>query len=155
MSRFTHGDCVQVMSRFPARAIDFILTDPPYLVGYKDRTGRTFAGDNSSEWLQPACNEMSRVLKNNSLIVSFYAWNRADIFISAWKAAGFRIVGHLVFAKAYASKSTFVGYSRESAFLLAKGCLQTPANPVPDVIPWKHTENRHHPTKKRSQAFIR
>jgi site-specific DNA-methyltransferase (adenine-specific) len=44
MSRFILGDCVQVMSRFPARAVDFILTDPPYLVGYKDRTGRTWPG---------------------------------------------------------------------------------------------------------------
>lgn len=35
MSRYILGDCVQVMSRFPARAVDFILTDPPYLVGYK------------------------------------------------------------------------------------------------------------------------
>lgn len=31
MSRFILGDCVQVMSRFPACAVDFILTDPPYL----------------------------------------------------------------------------------------------------------------------------
>ncbi|PAO19193.1 plasmid SOS inhibition protein A [Enterobacter roggenkampii] len=93
MSRFILGDCVQVMSRFPARAVDFILTDPPYLVGYKDRTGRTLAGDNSAEWLQPACHEMYRVLKNDSLMVSFYAWNRADLFLNAWKAAGFRVVG--------------------------------------------------------------
>lgn len=42
-------------------------------VGYKDRTGRTTAGDNSAEWLQPACHEMYRVLKNDSLMVSFYA----------------------------------------------------------------------------------
>lgn len=114
MSRFILGDCVQVMSRFPARAVDFILTDPPYLVGYKDRTGRTLAGDNSAEWLQPACHEMYRVLKNDSLMVSFYAWNRADLFLNAWKAAGFRVVGHIVFAKSYASKSTFVGYTHES-----------------------------------------
>ena len=95
MSRFILGDCVQVMSRFPARAVDFILTDPPYLVGYKDRTGRTLAGDNSAEWLQPACHEMYRVLKNDSLMVSFYAWNRADLFLNAWKTAGFRVVGHM------------------------------------------------------------
>jgi site-specific DNA-methyltransferase (adenine-specific) len=113
MSRFILGDCVQVMSRFPARAVDFILTDPPYLVGYKDRTGRTLAGDNSAEWLQPACHEMYRVLKNDSLMVSFYAWNRADLFLNAWKTAGFRVVGHIVFAKSYASKSTFVGYTHE------------------------------------------
>nr|QVQ59896.1 DNA methylase [Enterobacter cloacae complex sp.] len=64
---------------------------------------------------------MYRVLKNDSLMVSFYAWNRADLFLNAWKAAGFRVVGHIVFAKSYASKSTFVGYTHESAYLLAKG----------------------------------
>lgn len=53
MSRFILGDCVRVMSRFPARAVDFILTDPPYTVGYKDRTGRTTAGDNSSNGSSP------------------------------------------------------------------------------------------------------
>lgn len=153
MSRFILGDCVQVMSRFPARAVDFILTDPPYLVGYKDRTGRTLAGDNSAEWLQPACHEMYRVLKNDSLMVSFYAWNRADLFLNAWKTAGFRVVGHIVFAKSYASKSTFVGYTHESAYLLAKGRPQTPDRPIPDVIPWKYTGNRHHPTEKPVQSL--
>jgi site-specific DNA-methyltransferase (adenine-specific) len=153
MSRFILGDCVQVMSRFPARAVDFILTDPPYLVGYKDRNGRTLAGDNSAEWLQPACHEMYRVLKNDSLMVSFYAWNRADLFLNAWKSAGFRVVGHIVFAKSYASKSTFVGYTHESAYLLAKGRPQTPDRPIPDVIPWKYTGNRHHPTEKPVQSL--
>ncbi|HAJ0026621.1 TPA: DNA methylase, partial [Escherichia coli] len=32
------------------------LTDPPYLVGFRDRSGRTIAGDKTDEWLQPACN---------------------------------------------------------------------------------------------------
>jgi len=137
MSRFILGDCVQVMSRFPTRAVDFILTDPPYLVGYKDRTGRTLAGDNT----------------NDSLMVSFYAWNRADLFLNAWKTAGFRIVGHIVFAKSYTSKSTFVGYAHESAYLLAKGRPQTPDRPIPDVLPWKYTGNRHHPTEKPVQSL--
>ncbi len=153
MSRFILGDSTRVMARFPDKAIDFILTDPPYLVGYKDRSGRTLAGDNSSEWLQPACHEMYRVLKNDSLMVSFYAWNRADLFISAWKKASFRIVGHVVFAKTYASKSTFVGYTYENAYLLAKGRPQTPDQPIPDVIPWKYTGNRHHPTEKPVQSL--
>ena len=65
MSRFILGDCVQVMSRFPSRAVDFILTDPPYLVGYRDRTGRTLAGDNTPERLEPACRQMYRVLKQD------------------------------------------------------------------------------------------
>ncbi|EKF5482481.1 DNA methylase, partial [Escherichia coli] len=43
------------------------LTDPPYLVGFRDRSGRTIAGDKTDEWLQPACNEMYRVLKKDAL----------------------------------------------------------------------------------------
>ncbi|WP_058912039.1 DNA methylase [Entomohabitans teleogrylli] len=148
MSRLMLGDCVQIMSRFPDTAVDFILTDPPYLVNYRDRSGRSIAGDKNAEWLQPACNEMFRVLKPDSLMVSFYGWNRVDTFVAAWKKAGFRIVGHLVFAKTYASKSAFVSYQHESAYLLAKGRPTLPANPLPDVLPWKYTGNRHHPNEK-------
>ncbi|HAH2766129.1 hypothetical protein APT25_17460 [Escherichia coli] len=56
MSRFVLGNCIDVMARIPDNAIDFILTDPPYLVGFRDRQGRTIAGDKTDEWLQPACN---------------------------------------------------------------------------------------------------
>lgn len=48
------------------------LTDPPYLVGFRDRQGRTIAGDVNDDWLQPASNEMYRVLKKDALMVSFY-----------------------------------------------------------------------------------
>ena len=72
MSRFILGNCIDVMERIPDNAIDFILTDPPYLVDFRDRSGRTIAGDKTDKWLQPACNEMYRVLKKDALMVSFY-----------------------------------------------------------------------------------
>ena len=108
MSRFILGDCVRVMATFPGNAVDFILTDPPYLVGFRDRSGRTIAGDKTDEWLQPACNEMYRVLKKDALMVSFYGWNRVDRFMAAWKNAGFSVVGHLVFTKTYTSKAAYL-----------------------------------------------
>ncbi len=80
MSRLILGNCVDIMSGFPERAVDFILTDPPYLVGFRDRSGRSIAGDRTDEWLQPACNQMYRVLKKDALLVSFYGWNRVDRF---------------------------------------------------------------------------
>jgi len=153
MSRFMHGDSVQVMGGFPDKSIDFILTDPPYLVGFKDRSGRSIANDVNSEWVTPASREMFRVLKDNSLAVSFYGWNRIDIFMQAWKAAGFRVVGHIVFTKPYASKSAFVGYQHESAYVLAKGRPALPAKPLPDVMPWEYTGNRYHPTEKPVSAL--
>lgn len=108
------------MGGFPDRAVDFILTDPPYLVGFRDRSGRTLAGDKTDEWLQPACNQMYRVLKKDALMVSFYGWNRVDRFMAAWKSAGFSVVGHLVFTKTYASKSAYVGYRHECAYVWQK-----------------------------------
>lgn len=53
MSRFMLGDSVQIMSTFPDAAVDFILTDPPYLVGFKDRSGRSIANDVNDEWVLP------------------------------------------------------------------------------------------------------
>lgn len=116
MSRFILGDCVRVMATIPDNAIDFILTDPPYLVGFRDRSGRTIAGDVNDDWLQPASNEMYRVLKKDALMVSFYGWNRIDRFMAAWKRAGFSVVGHLVFTKSYTSKSAYVAYRHECAY---------------------------------------
>ncbi|WP_436877897.1 DNA methyltransferase [Siccibacter turicensis] len=153
MSRFMLGDSTQIMAGFPAQSIDFILTDPPYLVGFTDRSGRSIANDKNDDWVTPASREMFRVLKRDSLAVSFYGWNRVDTFMSAWKAAGFRVVGHIVFTKPYASKSAFVGYQHESAYVLAKGRPALPAAPLPDVLPWEYTGNRYHPTEKPVSAL--
>ncbi|EKH08222.1 DNA methylase [Escherichia coli PA7] len=155
MSRFVLGNCIDVMARIPDNAIDFILTDPPYLVGFRDRSGRTIAGDKTDEWLQPACNEMFRVLKKDALMVSFYGWNRVDRFMAAWKNAGFSVVGHLVFTKNYTSKAAYVGYRHECAYILAKGRPRLPQNPLPDVLGWKYSGNRHHPTESPLPACNR
>jgi len=136
------------MSTFPAASVDFILTDPPYLVGFTDRSGRSIANDTNLDWVLPASREMFRVLKPNSLMVSFYGWNRVDTFVSAWKQAGFRIVGHLVFAKQYASKSAFVGYQHENAYILAKGRPSLPVHPLGDVQNWQYTGKPTPPNRK-------
>ena len=49
MSRFILGNCIDVMRGFPDRAVDLIVTDPPYVVGFKDRQGRQIAGDVTDE----------------------------------------------------------------------------------------------------------
>lgn len=143
-----HGDCIEVMHRLPTKSVDFILTDPPYLVRYKSREGQTVRNDDNAAWLEPAFAEMYRVLKPGSLCLTFYGWPRADLFFAAWRKAGFRIVGHIVFRKRYASRSGFVRYEHESAYLLAKGDAQLPVNPPSDVIDWEFTGNRLHPTQK-------
>lgn len=147
------GDCIEVMRQMPAGSVDFILTDPPYLVRYKSRDGRSIANDDNADWLAPAAREMYRVLKPDSLCVSFYGWTQTDRFMSAWRAAGFRIVGHIVFRKRYASRARFVSYTHESAYVLAKGRPVLPENPPADVIDFPYSGNRLHPTQKPVAAL--
>lgn len=143
-----HGDCVQVMAGLPDECVDFVLTDPPYVCGYRDRQGRTVANDNRSDWLEPAFREIYRVMKPDTLCVSFYGWTAMEAFLSAWSATGFRRVGHIVFCKDYASRKGFVRAMHESAFILAKGQPPLPACPPPDVSGWRYTGNKLHPTQK-------
>lgn len=147
------GDCIDVMRSMPWACVDFILTDPPYLVNYRDRSGRRVANDDNDAWLKPSFRQMYRVLRPDSLCVSFYGWNKVDTFMAAWREAGFDVVGHIVFRKRYSSKARYLSYEHESAYLLAKGRPSLPSSPVPDVLDWQYSGNRLHPTQKPVQPL--
>lgn len=155
-----NNDCVSGMGSLTNNSIQMILTDPPYLVNYTDRSGRSVANDklDSSDWLAPAFSEMYRVLENNSYAVVFYGWNEADKFINAWRNAGFRIIGHFVFYKKYASNGRkdkkHMEYRHECAYLLAKGCPQ-PYEVLPSVMRWEYTGNKYHPTQKPVDLLLK
>jgi adenine-specific DNA-methyltransferase len=153
-NRIITGDCIAVMKEIPTASIDFIATDPPYLVRYQSRDGRHIANDDTSGWLLPAFGEMYRVLKDDSFLLCFYGWNTIDCFFAAWKAAGFRPVGHLVWAKNYYSNEGFVRYCHEAAYLLAKGEPPSPPIMLRDVLDWQYTGNEQHPTQKPVMAFL-
>jgi site-specific DNA-methyltransferase (adenine-specific) len=143
-----HGDCTNVMRRLASESVDFCLTDPPYLCNYRSRNGQSVRNDRSGHWIYPAFRHVYRVLKRDSLCVSFYGWHKADEFLSAWRRAGFRPVGHIVFRKRYASSTRFLGATHEQACLLAKGDPAMPEQPIDDVIDWHYTGNKLHPTQK-------
>lgn len=148
-----HGDCVELMSRMKPETIDFVLTDPPYVNRYTSRDGRVIRNDRFI-WLKPAFAELYRVLKRDSFCVSFYGWAHLHKFASAFRDAGFRVVGHLVFPKRYTSAARFLRYRHESAYLLAKGEPAEPPNPIGDVIAWTdYTANRLHPSQKPTQIL--
>lgn len=120
-----NADCIQAMRSFDRGSVDFILTDPPYLVNYRSRDGRTVANDDNARWLRPAFNQMHRVLKDGGFAVSFYGWNKVDLFMDAWKAAGFRVVGHIVFRKVSIRSQHQCRRSRWIGGRRASGCRRT------------------------------
>lgn len=152
-NRVIWGDSVKLLPQLPAQSIDLVLTDPPYVVGYRSRDGRSLAGDTSTGWIAPAFREVYRVLKPDRFCISFYGWNQADTFLSAWKAAGFSPVGHIVFVKDYDSGQRYLRYQHEQAYLLAKGKPAPRPHPLRDVLRFEYSGNRLHPTQKPVSAL--
>lgn len=142
------GDCTQVLPQLPPGSVNFALTDPPYLVRYHARDGRRVPNDDNDAWLKPAFRELHRVLEPDSFAVSFYGWAQTDRFTTAYRAAGFRIVGHLTCPKRYTSSAGFLNCRHECAHLLAKGYPDKPAETIGDVLDWRYTGNKLHPTQK-------
>lgn len=143
-----HGDCTHILPHLPASSIDFVLTDPPYVRRYRERSGRTIPNANFT-WLKPAFAELYRVLKPDSFCVCFYGWAHIDKYAAAFRGAGFRIVGHVIFPKPYTSGARFLSYQHEAAYVLAKGEPQEPRSAMGDVIGWTdYTGNRLHPSQK-------
>lgn len=147
------GDCIDVMRTMPPDSVDLITTDPPYLVRYRSRDGRSYPNDDNDRWLEPAFAEAFRVLKRDRVCISFYGWSRADRFLRAWRTAGFYPIAHLVFVKRYTSATKFVRYQHEQAYILAKGCPANPRQPIADVVPWEYSGNRLHPAQKPVSIF--
>jgi len=131
-NRVIQGDCTTVLKALAGESVDFVLTDPPYFVRYRDRSSRTIRNDRYPGQILDAFDDVYRVLKPNSLCVSFYGWNRVDSFFSAWKGAGLTPVGHIVFSKIYAAAQRFLRYSHEAAYVLAKGRPELPTDPPSD-----------------------
>jgi DNA modification methylase len=150
-----HADCIKALPMLPYRSVDFILTDPPYLVNYKPRYGRSVPGDDNAAWLKPAFAQMHRVLKADGYCFSFYGWPHADRFMEAFRAADFRPVGHFSFPKEYTSSVGHVRCQHECGYLLAKGNPTKPQQPLGDVIAWAdNTGNKLHPTQKPVSVLL-
>ena len=154
LNRVLQGDCQRVLRRLPDACADLVLTDPPYLVRYRDRQGRRVANDDNTAWMYPAFAELYRVLKPNSYCISFYGWSRVDRFMGVWRECGFRAVGHFVWTKRYASCTRHTQMKHEQAYLLAKGTPTLPDSPPADVLPWQYTGNKLHPTQKPVASLV-
>jgi len=148
------GDCKTVLQSLPDGSVDFVLTDPPYLGRFKDRTGRTLANDDNPAAVVGAYTELYRVLRRDSFCISFYGYPKLDAFVHAWTEAGFDTVGHIVWPKPYISSTRFVGVAHESAYILAKGRPQKPSRPLMDVQRWEYSGNKAHPTEKAVSVLL-
>lgn len=84
------GDCLEVMKDIDDESVDLIVTDPPYLIGYKTNVRkdkqhkfcRTIDNDdkNSEEMIRRYIMECHRIMKNNTAMYMFCSPDRVEIF---------------------------------------------------------------------------
>jgi len=144
------GDCLDVLPGFAGGSVDVVVTDPPYLVGYRGRSRRHAAmarDDADGWWVEPAYRELFRVLRDDAFCVSFYGWPHVDVWMGAWRAAGFRPVSHLLFEKERPGLGRVTRSRHETAFVLAKGKPRV-VRAIPDLLPFRRERGNPHPTPK-------
>ena len=56
------GDSAYILSHYPEACIDLVVTDPPYLVRYRDRRGRSIQNDDNPHAVLSVFDEVERVL---------------------------------------------------------------------------------------------
>ena len=101
-----------------------------------------------ARWIAPAFEEIWRVLKQDSFCLSFYGWPHADVFLSDWKAVGFRPGEHLVCVKYKIGLGHFSRAQHEPAYLLAKGEPRQSGIARSDVYSWSAEGLMLHPNQK-------
>lgn len=153
MNQIIEGDSAHVLSTMPEGSIDLTVTDPPYLVNYRDRDGRQLRNDDNPDGVLPVFAPMAQAMRRNSYAVCFAGWGALPGFTAAWEAAGLRIVGQIVWEKRYSSRKSFTQYRHETAYVLAKGRPTKPQHPLPSVMPWTYSGNRNHPTEKAVEVI--
>jgi DNA modification methylase len=151
-----HADCRDVLRGMESESVDFVLTDPPYIVSYKRssyksrwrKNGGIIQGDDDGRWLAPVFSELWRVLIPDALCVSFYGWPHVDAFMTVWKLVGFRPVGQIVCVKNNFGLGYFLRGQHEAAYLLAKGKPAKPVAAISDVLDWRRVTDALHPNQK-------
>ena len=84
------GDCLELMKQLPDKSIDLIVTDPPYLMGYKtsyrkDKSHKfctEITGDDDKELIKNYISECYRVMKENTAMYMFCNFNKVEFFKS-------------------------------------------------------------------------
>lgn len=153
-NQIIHGNAIGLLPQVDSESVDLVITDPPYLVNYRDRTGRSVANDDNPANVLAVFPELFRVLRPHSYLVLFCGWSAIDKFSAAWTRAGFQIAGHVVWHKPYASNARHLEYRHESAWLLIKGSPKPPMRPLSDMQAWTYSGNRSHPTEKAVEIIV-
>ena len=149
-----HGDCFELLKDIPDESVDMILTDPPYGMnfqsGYRKTKYEKIKGDSNLDWLDDFVDEIYRVSKPNTAHYMFCSFHHIDKFKQAIERK-FKIKNILTWVKNNTSMGDLKGdFAPKTEFIIFfhKGRRLINGTRDPNVLEFKRTQNKLHPTQK-------
>lgn len=150
------GDCLNYMKKIPSESIDLIVTDPPYLIdfqsGYRKRKYNKIKNDavQNEKLISEYFEHCYRILKNDTTIYCFCSWHHIDIFKQEFEKY-FKLKNIIIWQKNNTSMGDLNGsYAPKYEMVLFghKGRRLLNGFRYPDILEFKRTNNKLHPTEK-------
>ena len=150
------GDCLNYMKKIPSESIDLIVTDPPYLMnfqsGYRKRKYNKIKNDTvqNEKLISEYFEHCYRILKNDTAIYCFCSWHHIDIFKQEFEKY-FKLKNIIIWQKNNTSMGDLKGsYAPKYEMILFghKGRRLLNGFRYPDILEFKRTNNKLHPTEK-------
>lgn len=151
-----NGDCLEVMDKLIEQGIkvDAIICDPPYGMSfrsnYRKKKFDKIKNDDNLEWLESFIELSYNVLNDNSPIYIFCSFHNVDKFKMAVESK-FKLKNIIIWEKnntgmgdlkgSYAPKYEMIIYA-------TKGRVVMTDKRFPDIVKFKRTGNKFHPTEK-------
>lgn len=132
-----------------------IVTDPPYMINYqsdyrKNKYKKIKNDKNSYDLISEYFKKCNEILKDNSAIYCFCSWHNVDFFKREFEKY-FKLKNIIVWNKNNTSMGDLKGsYAPKHEFILFghKGRRLIEGFRYPDVLDFKRTNNKLHPTQK-------
>lgn len=132
-----------------------IVTDPPYMINYrsdyrKNKYNRIKNDKDSYNLISEYFKKCNEILKDNSAIYCFCSWHNVDFFKQEFEKY-FKLKNIIVWNKNNTSMGDLKGsYAPKHEFILFghKGRRLIEGFRYPDVLDFKRTNNKLHPTQK-------
>lgn len=94
------------MAQLPSESIDLVVTDPPYLIGYKSsmrdrqhKFAHEIAGDRDPDLIKNYIRECFRLLKPDTAMYMFCSDKTVDFFLEQSRQSGFNVKNTIVWVK--------------------------------------------------------
>ena len=149
-----HGDCFELLKDIPDESVDMVLTDPPYGMNFQSSHRKTkyekIKGDSNLDWLDDFVDEIYRVSKPNTAHYVFCSFHHIDKFKQVIERK-FKIKNILTWVKNNTSMGDLKGdFAPKTEFIIFfhKGRRLINGRRDPNVLEFKRTQNKLHPTQK-------